>query len=204
MTTPHLSDLAARFELILGSGSPRRVRLLAETGVPYRQVIPQVDETAQPGEPPLDYAVRLARSKAEAVSQRLGRNSVVLGCDTIVILDDAILEKPVDEPDAFRILSLLSGQRHRVCTSAALAHSGATLVSGCDVTDVYFNEVTPEQILEYIATGEPMDKAGAYGIQGQGGFLVDRIEGSLDTVIGLPRKLLDELAANALAALAKR
>jgi len=203
MTTPNLERLAASYDFVLGSGSPRRVRLLSETGVAFRQIVPQVAEARKDGEPALEYAVRLARDKAVAVSGQADE-SVVLGCDTIVILEDEVLEKPADSDEAFRILTKLSGHTHTVCTAAALAHGGLVLSHGRDLTRVHFNQVEPNQIRRYIATGEPMDKAGAYGIQGHGGFLVDTIEGSLDTVIGLPRRLLDELAANALAALAER
>ena len=191
---PHLTRLAQRYKLVLGSGSPRRVQLLTETEVNFRQVIPDLHEAQLPGEAPYDYAVRLARDKALSVSAETGKDDLVIGCDTIVVLDNQVLEKPLDRHDALRILSILSGKQHVVCTALALARQNQLLVSGRELTKVYFNPVTKRQIEEYIQTGEPMDKAGAYGIQGMGAFLVDRIEGNLDNVIGFPRNLLEQLA----------
>jgi len=153
------------------------------------------------GETPLDFARRLAEQKALAVSREVGGTAVVLGCDTVVILDNQILQKPEDERQAFQTLSRLSNREHIVCTALALVSETEIAASGHELTRVLFNRVSAEQINEYIATGEPMDKAGAYGIQGMGAFLVDRIEGNLDNVIGLPRKLLDELAGDVLRSL---
>ena len=190
----HIKELANRKELILGSRSPRRVTLLTELGIPFQQIIPQLDEHHVDGEHPYACAQRLAEAKALWVSQQLEPNQLVLGCDTIVVLGDTILGKPADENEAFETLSLLSGKKHVVCTAIAMADKTGVLRSGYETTEVYFNPVTPKQIRAYIATTEPLDKAGAYGIQGMGSFLVDRIAGNLDTVIGLPRSLLDKLA----------
>ncbi len=190
----HIKELANRKELVLGSRSPRRVSLLTELGVPFRQIIPQLDENHVDGEHPYACAKRLAEAKALWVSKQLEPNQLVIGCDTIVVLGDTILGKPADEDEAFEILSLLSGKKHVVWTAIALAERKGLLQSGYETTEVYFNPVTPGQIRAYIATTEPLDKAGAYGIQGMGAFLVDRIAGNLDTVIGLPRSLLDKLA----------
>ena len=198
MTAPHLKRLADHFPLVLASGSPRRFELLTEMGVPFERIVPDLEEAREPGEGPYDYALRLAEDKALAVCSRTDNGAICIGSDTVVALGDDNLEKPVDENDALRILSTLSGQSHVVCTALALARSGEIVVSGYDTTKVMFNLVSEQQIRDYIKTGEPADKAGAYGIQGMGAFLVDRIEGNLDTVIGLPRNLLDSLARDAL------
>jgi septum formation protein len=175
------------------------MQLLAESDIRFRQVIPDLEEAIQPGEQPYVYARRLAEDKALAVAAKVGDDSLVIGCDTIVVLDELVLEKPKDEADARRILSLLSGHKHVVCSALAIAQGRNVLASGYDLTNVYFNTLSTEAIARYIASGEPMDKAGAYGIQGMGAFLVDRIEGNLDTVVGLPRMLLEDLAGKVLA-----
>jgi septum formation protein len=194
MEYKYLKALAVRRPIVLGSGSPRRVMLLEETGIEFRQVIPQLAEVQLPGEPPYDYAVRLAEDKARWVAGRVEDDKLVIGCDTIVVLQDRVCEKPGDEREALDTLSLLSGKEHVVCTALAIASAGEVVASGYELTCVFFNEVTTERIEQYIATGEPLDKAGAYGIQGMGAFLVDRIEGNLDNVIGLPKCLLDRMA----------
>ena len=194
MAYPNLNRLADRRRIVLGSRSPRRVMLLGETGIRFDQVIPAVEEVREAGEPPFDYALRLAVDKGRWIMSRLTDDQVAITCDTIVVLGDRVLEKPNDENDALAILTALSGHRHVVCTAVALATGEEILRADYETTDVYFNTVTASQIREYIASGEPMDKAGAYGIQGMGAFLVDRIEGNLDTVIGLPRTLLERLA----------
>ncbi|UCG63287.1 MAG: septum formation protein Maf [Candidatus Zixiibacteriota bacterium] len=186
--------MAREYEIILGSSSPRRLKLLTETGVPFKQIIPDLEEDQLPNEPPYDYAERLARDKALLISGRLSDRQLVIGCDTVVVLAGTVLGKPMDEHDAYRILSSLAGKRHTVCTALAAADSSGILASGYELTEVFFNAVSERQLKEYIASGEPMDKAGAYGIQGMGAFLVDSIEGNLDTVIGFPRELLESLA----------
>jgi septum formation protein len=198
MTPDTLSQLTDRYQLVLGSGSPRRVKLLGEMGVKFSQIISEVDETQRPNEPPLEYAVRLAEEKARWVADKIDDNQIVLACDTIVVLDNEVLGKPTDKNDARHILSTLSGKQHVVSTALALADNQAVLASGYESTKVFFNAATEEQIREYIESGEPMDKAGAYGIQGMGAFLVDRIEGNLDNVVGLPGTLLKRLAAHIL------
>ncbi len=198
MTYPNLASLAADHKIVLGSGSPRRLDLLTETGIPFVQSVPSIPEIPNPGELPFDYAVRLAEEKARVVSRPLSTGEIVIGCDTIVILEEIILEKPVSPEHAFEILSLLSGKGHVVCSAVAFGHANRVLLSGYELTRVFFNPLDPEKIRAYIRSGEPMDKAGAYGIQGMGGFLVDRIEGNLDTVVGLPRTLLERLAGEVL------
>lgn len=198
MTYESLTQLAQSRRIILGTRSPRRIGLFRETGVSFDQVIPAIEENMNPSEPPYEYAERLACEKALSVSDRTETGDLVLGCDTIVVLGDQVLQKPLDEADAMSILTQLSGREHVVCTALAWVDDSKVLVSGYELTNVFFNHVTEDQIGEYIATGEPMDKAGAYGIQGMGAFLVDRIEGNLDNVIGLPRRLLEHLSRDIL------
>jgi len=174
------------------------VMLLNELGIPFRQMVPEVDEAVRPGEDPYESALRLARSKALAVAASLADAEIAIGCDTVVVLERRILGKPSDADDAVRILEQLVGKKHVVCTAVALADARGLLASDYDLTEVYFNPATRQQLERYTASGEPMDKAGAYGIQGMGGFLVDRIEGALDNVVGLPRQLLESLAYQAL------
>lgn len=198
MTYRNILLLATRCRLILGSRSPRRVELLREIGVTFDQRIPDIEENPRPDELPYDYAARLAEEKALEIALGCKPGMIVLGCDTIVVLGNQVLQKPLDKIDAHRLLSLLSGKQHVVCTALALADHTGLLKSGYELTRVYFHNVTSNLISDYILTGEPMDKAGAYGIQGMGSFLVDRIEGNLDTVVGLPRSLLDRLAGEVL------
>jgi len=193
-----LHQLAGQRALVLGSGSPRRAHLLTELGIEYRKIIPEIEEIILTDEKPCACALRLAEEKAVAVSLQLEDREIVLGGDTIVVLEDVILGKPRHEEEAFETLSRLAGKTHYVCTALALADRSGLLCSGTEQTEVIFNSVTSDQIREYIATGEPMDKAGAYGIQGMGAFLVDSIEGNLDNVIGLPRTLLNRLAGGVL------
>jgi septum formation protein len=204
MTYPNLTALAQARPIVLGSGSPRRLQLLSETGISFTQIVPHVPEDRLPGELPHPYAERLAREKAQAVFNMTGGSNVTIGCDTIVVLGTEVFEKPTDEEDAFRILSILSGRQHVVCSAAAFAFNQNAVISGFELTDVYFNAFDPDRIWEYIKSGEPMDKAGGYGIQGMGGFLVDRIVGNLDTVVGLPRTLLERLAGEVLHCLQDR
>ena len=194
MAHPNLKRLARERKLILGSRSPRRVKLLTDLGISFEQIIPEIEERRLPDEPAFPYAQRLAEEKARWAMERLDDNQIVITCDTIVVLGDVVLEKPGDEQEALEILTTLSGRKHVVCTAVSLADRTQIISSGYETTGVQFNTVTPDRLREYIATGEPMDKAGAYGIQGMGAFLVDSIEGNLDTVIGLPRTLLECLA----------
>ncbi len=194
-----LTTLAGLHPLVLGSGSPRRKRLLTEIGIAFRQSVSDIEETALPNEDPFAFAIRMAEDKAQAVAEQNANGSeLVLGGDTVVVLENRILGKPTDEQNAFDILRSLSGHTHVVGTALALVNPSGCLSSGVEKTTVVFNEVTDDQICKYVASGEPMDKAGAYGIQGMGAFLVDSIEGNLDNVIGLPRNLLNRLAGDAL------
>jgi len=197
MTTDAIIALSRDRRLVLGSRSPRRVQLLAELGVVFRQAVSEIDEAQQLGEDPFRYAVRLAEDKARGVARLCDPDEIVIGGDTVVVLEGIILGKPSNRDEAVATLLKLSGEQHTVCTALALANGTGILCSGAENTEVYFNRVTSEQIERYVDTGEPMDKAGAYGIQGMGAFLVDRIEGNLDNVVGLPRALLDSLARKA-------
>lgn len=171
--------------LYLASASPRRRELLTQLGYPFAVLSVHVPEELSPGEHALDYVQRLAQDKALAGWRACEGRLPVLGSDTIVVLDDVILEKPSDEADALRMLSALSGRTHQVMTAVALATQ-----SGVDVrlvtTQVTFRPLTAAEISEYWHTGEPADKAGAYGIQGIAGKFVSRIEGSYSAVVGLP------------------
>lgn len=198
MKYSHIRRLAQRRNLVLGSRSPRRVALLKELGVPFKQIIPSLEERQDRGEPAFQFARRLARDKALSVAGQTEADHLVIGCDTIVVLNDSILQKPRSKREAFEILTTLAGRMHIVCSALALAEQERLIAADYELTEVYFNRVTERQIRDYIATGESMDKAGAYGIQGMGAFLVDRIDGNLDNVIGLPRTLLNSLAEEAI------
>ena len=198
MTFNALVTLGQKRPLVLGSRSPRRIQLLEELGVGFRRAVSQVEETPRPGEDPYAFAVRLAQEKATDVAISAQNDEIVIGGDTIVVLDGAILGKPSDRTEAIETLQKLAGKQHTVCTALALANSSRLICFGEERTDVYFRDVSLRQIEDYVDGGEPMDKAGAYGIQGMGAFLVDRIEGNLDNVVGLPRTLLDSLARDAL------
>jgi septum formation protein len=190
----NLNKLLINNKLILASGSPRRVKLLNEAGIHFEQIIPGIDEDGEDWKNPFQTALILARKKAESVSQNMSENSVVLGCDTIVVINNEILGKPYSPNEALEMLTKLSGNCHTVCSAISLQQPNGAAFSDYELTNVYFHNIDKAGLLKYIETGEPLDKAGAYGIQGAGGFLVDRIEGNLDNVIGLPMKLLDELA----------
>jgi len=181
----------SRDVLILASGSPRRRQLLEMLGIPVRVVPPNIPELRRPAETAVDYVERLAREKALSVA-----GTLVLGADTTVVVRDEVLEKPADAADALRMLRKLQGRTHQVVTSVALV-SGEAVHQATDVTSVSFRRL-PEEFLEaYVATGEPMDKAGAYGIQGYGAALVQRIEGDFFGVMGLPIRLVLELLERA-------
>jgi septum formation protein len=198
MNYPNLNKLSLKYDIILGSSSPRRKKLLGETKITFNCLSPNIFENQFKDEKAYVFAQRLAVEKSLSLQKELNNNQLVIGCDTIVVLCDEVLGKPNDEDEALRTLKYLSGKQHIVCTALAIANKEKVLVSGYDITKVFFNEVTEEQIKKYILTKEPMDKAGAYGIQGMGAFLVDRIEGCLDTVIGFPRDLLEQLAGEIL------
>ncbi|WP_258086135.1 Maf family protein [Xenorhabdus bovienii] len=171
--------------LYLASGSPRRRELVGMLDFNFEILTPQVEEKWQEGESPQQYVSRLAREKAQAGVAIAPNDFPVLGADTIVVLNNRILEKPRNPQHAAEILSTLSGQSHQVMTAVALSNSQHTL-SEIVITDVIFRQLSQQEIQKYIATGEPMDKAGAYGIQGKGGCFVRKINGSYHAVVGLP------------------
>lgn len=173
-------------EIILASGSPRRRELLTQIGVrDYRILSSDVDEKVNRDMPPDQMVEVLSRRKAEAVRALAGDDALIIAADTVVSLEGEVLGKPADETDAFRMLSALSGNRHQVYTGFTVLRGGE-IVTGHEMTDVCFRELETQEILDYIATGEPMDKAGAYGIQGIGAVLVSGIEGDYFNVMGLP------------------
>jgi septum formation protein len=188
--------------LILASASPRRRELLARTGVPFAVVPAEIDETPPPGVGPADLALLLARRKATVVATRHGE-AIVLGVDTVVDLDGMILGKPQDEEDAVAMLRRLQGRRHAVHTAMAVVrrggdHDGIVEVASRGVTAwVTMRRLSDGEVRAYVGTGEPLDKAGAYGLQGLGGALVSRVEGSRQAVIGLPLAELAPLLAAA-------
>jgi septum formation protein len=181
--------------LVLASASPRRRQLLEMLGIPVRVVPSHIPEVHAPGEPPFDYVQRLAREKAQSVAAQ-GEGPLVLGADTTVVLDEHLLEKPADAADALRMLRTLQGRTHKVITAVALVADGSVRTAA-DITSVTFRPASDELLRAYIATGEPMDKAGAYGIQGYGAALVDRIVGDFFGVMGLPLRLVLELLEEA-------
>jgi septum formation protein len=205
--------------LVLASASPRRQDLLRSAGIPFSAQPADIDETPRPDEIPKDFADRLAREKALAVFRK-NPHDYVLGADTIVVVDEAILGKPRDANDATRMLRLLSGRTHRVITSVCLV--GAAGASGkftassktkqigtrrqkpetafedtrSETTLVTMRELSKSEMREYIATGEPMDKAGAYAIQGIASRWITRIEGDYSNVVGLPVALVSTMLRN--------
>ena len=169
--------------VVLASGSPRRRELLTLVGIPHTVAPSDIDETAHPGELPIPHASRLAREKAERGLAK-APNALVIAADTIVVIDGQILGKPVNEDDARRTLARLSGRTHIVVTAMACAFNGLLAV-GVEEVAVTFRSLTEQEIGEYVATGEPMDKAGSYGIQGFGATIVRRIDGDYFAVMGL-------------------
>ena len=172
--------------IILASQSPRRKELLERMGVrSFKTVSPDIDERAFDGLSPNQLVETLSREKSRAVAERADDEDIVIAADTVVALDGAILGKPEDETDAFKMLTLLSGVRHQVYTGVTVRR-GSECVTEHEVTDVSFRELSEEEIERYISTDEPMDKAGAYGIQGYGALLVEGISGDYYNVMGLP------------------
>ncbi|MBQ8350436.1 MAG: septum formation protein Maf [Clostridia bacterium] len=177
--------------LILASASPRRRELLSAMGLTFSVCPCDVDESVPQGMHPAEAVVLLARRKAEAVAA-LHPDAIILASDTLVEIDALPLGKPQDKGDAVRTLMRLSGNEHRVHSGVAVIYRGRALAEK-DTTRVFMRPFDEEEARAYVQTGEPMDKAGAYGIQGLGGRLVDRIEGCYDTVVGLPTRLVDDM-----------
>ena len=190
-------------DIILASGSPRRRELLEQIGVKkYRTVSPDVDEHVEGHPAPEELVELLSRRKAEAVGAKAGADALVIAADTVVALDGAILGKPHSREEAAAMLAALSGREHAVYTGLTVLR-GNRLVTGHERTAVTFRTLTGAEIDRYVATGEPMDKAGAYGIQGRGALLITGIEGDYFNVMGLPvcrlGRVLAEFGVNALA-----
>ncbi|MCG3163317.1 MAG: Maf-like protein YhdE [Acidobacteria bacterium] len=176
--------------LVLASSSPRRAELLRAAGINFTVRAADIDETVKPDELPRDYVLRLSREKARAVVRG---DELALGADTTVVINGQIAGKPVDDRDAERMLRALGGRWHEVLTGVALTRAGKT-VSDIASTRVKFAELSEAEINWYISTGEPMDKAGAYAIQGHAALFIERIEGSYSNVVGLPLQLVYRLA----------
>jgi septum formation protein len=173
--------------LVLASRSPRRAEILRQAGIPFTVRAADVDETPRDGEKPEDYVRRLAEEKALAVDA--APDETVLAADTTVVIDGQILGKPDDAADARRMLALLSGRRHEVLTGISLRR-GAELIRDWAATEVWFAPMTERDIDDYVASGEPMDKAGAYAIQGLASKFIEKIEGCYFNVVGLPIALV--------------
>jgi septum formation protein len=173
--------------LVLASQSPRRAEILRQAGIPFTIRSAPVDETPRPGEKPEDYVQRLAAEKALAVEA--APEEIVLGADTTVVVGGGMLGKPVDAADARRMLEALAGRRHEVLTGICLRR-GTALIRDCAWTQVWFAPMTPQEIEDYVASGEPMDKAGGYAIQGLASKFIERIDGCYFNVVGLPVALV--------------
>ena len=170
-------------DLILASQSPRRRELLGLTGLDFTVRVADIDETMDSEKAPFDEVSRVSRLKALAVERNEG--DVVIAADTIVVCEGQVLGKPRDEADAFRILSLLSGRYHEVMTGMTVLRDDQ-IITHTEVTKIHFRELHPDEIRAYIASGEPMDKAGAYGIQGGAALFADEMVGDYYNVMGLP------------------
>ena len=180
-------------QLVLASGSPRRRRFLAELGLDFTVAVADVDETLRSGESPLAFVSRLAQEKAAVIATD-HPEAWVIGADTVVVMAGEILGKPVDPEDALKMLTRLAGRTHEVWTGFAIIKGSSVAVARAVRTEVTFVIAVKDVLAAYVASGEPLDKAGAYGIQGRGGLLVERIDGSYSNVVGLPMaELVEEL-----------
>jgi septum formation protein len=188
--------------LILASASPRRRELLAQAGYHFTVQPSSVPESRRPGEEAIRFATRLAREKAEEVFARHPPSSahapvIVLGADTVVVCDGEVMGKPVDAADATRMLLLLSGRTHHVVTGVAVVWGLGAAEVAAELTQVTMRTLSPQEISDYVASGEPMDKAGAYAIQGYAGRWIPRISGCYFNVVGLPLALVTSLLEGA-------
>jgi len=180
-------------KLILASSSPRRAFLLNNLSIEFIQKRAEIDETPEPEEKPEDYVTRISREKVMKVMEEA--NGIILGADTIVVVDSTILQKPSSREDAFQMLSRLQGRDHFVYTGIYILNKfNGKEASGYTKSRVWFSPLTPEEIWRYIDSGEPMDKAGAYGIQAMGAFFIEKIDGDFFSVMGLPLNLLWKLS----------
>ena len=182
-------------KIVLASGSPRRQELLQRIGITDFDIrVPQTEETYPAGLSPRQTVEYISREKSDAAAALCTPEEIIITADTMVFLDDQRLGKPVDEADALRMLTDLAGRRHTVCTGVTL-RQGQRSLTRAQSTDVYFRPAGREELMAYIRGGEPMDKAGAYGVQGQGALLVERIDGDFFNVMGLPVLLLSRMLA---------
>ncbi len=170
-------------QVILASQSPRRKELMGLYHIPFTVRAADIDETMDPGKPPQEEVARVSRLKAQATPH--SAQDVVIAADTIVVCDGQILGKPRDESDAYRMLRLLSGKRHQVMTGLTVLHGAHTEIC-TEITDIHFRELSDREIWAYIHTGEPMDKAGSYGIQGGAALFAEKMVGDYYNVMGLP------------------
>jgi septum formation protein len=186
--------------LILASASPRRRELLAQAGYRFAVQPSSIAESLRPGEDAIRFATRLAREKAEAVFARhppSAAPAMVLGADTVVVCDEEVMGKPADAADAQRMLLLLSGRTHQVVTGVAVVWGVGSAEVAAEMTQVTMCTLSPQEVAAYVATGEPMDKAGAYAIQGYAGRWIPRIHGCYFNVVGLPLSLVAGLLEGA-------
>ena len=191
-------EVPKALKVVLASASPRRKELCTLAGLAFSVQVADCDESFPQNTPPLLAVELLAKRKGYAVAKNLPKDTLVIASDTLVELDGKPLGKPENEAHALKMLSALSGKAHFVRTGVAVYYGGRVL-SGADSTAVYFYSVKEQDLLAYIQTGEPADKAGAYAIQGKGSFLVEKIEGNYDTVVGLCTKELANLISRILA-----
>ena len=181
-------------DIILASQSPRRKELMGQIGLKFKVISPNVDEHMEGNPSPAQLVEELSLRKARAVERQADGEALIVAADTVVALEGTVLGKPEDEREAFAMLSALAGNRHYVYTGVTVLRDGRA-VTQHEVTTVTFRELEPDEISSYIATGEPMDKAGAYGIQGLGALLVSGIEGDYFNVMGLPVYRLGRILA---------
>lgn len=182
-------------KIVLASASPRRQELLRRIGIEDFDIrVPEVEESFPQGLTPPEVVAHISREKADAAAALCTPEEIVITADTMVFLDDQRLGKPADEADALRMLTSLQGRRHTVCTGVTV-RQGDRFLTEAESTDVYFRPASREELLAYIKTGEPMDKAGAYGVQGKGALLVERLDGDFFNVMGLPLLRLSRMLA---------
>lgn len=186
--------MSKKWKIVLGSQSPRRKQLMEGLEIPFTVKVSDADETTDETVPIREVATHLAERKMDELIKKAGKNDIIITADTTVILGDQILNKPLDEADAVRMLNLLSGKMHEVITGVCMA-TKENRISFFDVTRVYFRQLTPEIIEDYVKNHKPLDKAGAYGIQEKIGYVgIDHIEGCFYNVMGLPvRKVFENL-----------
>lgn len=192
-----MNDTQSKANLILASGSPRRSELLNQIGVNYQSIVADIDESVREGEAPGEYVRRMALEKALAVWQRRESSKPVLGADTAVIVGDRILGKPVDRSQAIEMLIDLSGRTHEVWSAVALILASGRALEKLSITRVTFAPMQRSWIETYCNSGEPMDKAGAYAVQGQAAQKISHLEGSYSGVMGLPLFETSQILAEA-------